>query len=120
MSVAKSGWNLGRAMAIAGLVSLAAVATPASAATPLFVKVGPTSAPGPNRCLSFAADAARDVHLQNIKQPGNFVSGVLNDKSVFVVCVGSVAVISVAGGNAQEIEQLGEAIFKHISSIATP
>jgi len=118
MARVKSVWNLGGATIIASLVSIAASTIPPSAAVALFVKVGPTNAPGPNRCLGFAADAARDERLQNIQNKNGLVSGVRDDKSVVMVCVGTVVVISVAGDRQPEVGQLAEDIFKHISNIS--
>jgi hypothetical protein len=114
MSGAKSAWNLGGAMTIASLLSIATLIMPAFAAA-LFVHKGPTKAPGENTCLGFALDAASHQHLQKIQHSNGSVSGAKDDKFVVMTCVGSVVVVSVAGDHPQEVGPLADALFDDIS-----
>jgi hypothetical protein len=114
MPIVKSVWNLGGAMTIASLLSIAAVTMPASAAA-LFVHKGSTKAPGENTCLGFALDAANHQHLQHIQHGNGVVSGAKDDKFVVMTCVGNVVVISVAGDHPQEVRPLADALFQDIS-----
>jgi hypothetical protein len=103
-------------VAIASCLSIAALTMPAFA-TGLFVKVGPTNSNGRNTCLSFARDAAHDEHLQNVQLKNGLVSGVMGDKSVVMVCVGTTVIISVAAERQDEVAPLAEGLIKHISDM---
>jgi hypothetical protein len=59
--------NALKAVVIASLLSLAALATPASAAFLFFFK-GPVSAPNEGVCMNFAAAVARNQNLQNVQR----------------------------------------------------
>jgi hypothetical protein len=108
--------NVTAATAIAGLWSIAALSTPASAGSLFFFK-GQTKAPRETTCLSFALDAARNQHLQNIRHDNLAVSGTAGDLFAVMTCVGTFVVVMVAGNTGENCKPLAQALFDEVRRI---
>ena len=108
--------NVTAATAIAGLLSIAALSTPASAGSLFFFK-GQTKAPRETKCLSFALDAARKQGLQNIQHDNLAVSGTSGDLFAVMTCVGTVVVVMVAGNTGANGKPLAQALFDAVRRI---
>jgi len=95
----------------AGILSVAAFNTPASAAS-LFYFKGPTEAPNERVCLSFARDQAGRHNLQNIKQDNLGIGGTRDNFFVVMTCVGNVVVVMVSGDAGTNGSPLAKELFK--------
>jgi hypothetical protein len=102
--------------ALAGLASIAASPSPASAGSLYFFK-GPTNAPRETMCLSFAQDAARKSNLTNVQHDRLAVSGVRGDLFAVMTCVGTTVVVMVSGNSGEDSKPLAQELFDEVKRI---
>ena len=95
---------------LAGLLSIALVHTPVSAASFFYFK-GPTKAPNERVCLSFAKDQASRHNLQNIKHDNLGVGGTKDNFFAVMTCVGNVVVVMVSGDTGTNGSPLAKELF---------
>ena len=100
---------------VAGLLSIIAFNTPASAASFFFFK-GSTKAPNERVCLSFARDQAGRHNLQNIKQDNLGVGGTRDNFFVVMTCVGRVVIVMVSGDTGTNGSPLAKELFDAVRS----